>query len=155
MFNQISQGNVKLFLHTAGAQLAEKDREKLLAMKVDLIEGVVEDLVIESDSLKGVRLEGGKVVPIDALGVQTKFKANLSYASALGLTISSIPVGDWVKTNTPSGRTDVKGVWAVGNVADLMGQVATSAANGLLAGADINMDLVEEEVEAALALAKR
>jgi len=49
------------------------------------------------------------------------------------------------------GRTTVPGVWAAGNVAVLNAQVITSAAAGLWAGAQVNMDLVDEEATAAVA----
>lgn len=107
-----------------------------------------------SDTLRGVRLSDGREVAVDALAVQTKLSVNMSYARALDLTVAPTPVGHYVKVNTPSGRTDVRGVWAVGNVSDLMGQVATGAANGLLAGADINNDLVDEDAEAAVVQAQ-
>jgi thioredoxin reductase len=50
-----------------------------------------------------------------------------------------------------SGRTEVPGVWAAGNVTDLSAQVGASAAAGALAGAVINADLVEEETQLAVA----
>ena len=51
----------------------------------------------------------------------------------------------------PTGRTEVPGVWAAGNVTDLAAQVGAAAAAGALAGAVINADLVEEETRLAVA----
>src|SRR5690606_41806926 len=50
-----------------------------------------------------------------------------------------------------TGRTDVPGVWAAGNVTELSAQVAPAAAAGLGAGAQINADLVAEETRQAVA----
>ena len=50
-----------------------------------------------------------------------------------------------------AGTTDVPGVWAAGNAADLFAQVGASAAAGALAGAHMNADLVTAETDAALA----
>jgi thioredoxin reductase len=47
-------------------------------------------------------------------------------------------------------RTEVPGVWAAGNVADLSAQVGGSAAAGAMAGAQINADLVMEEARGAV-----
>jgi thioredoxin reductase len=47
-------------------------------------------------------------------------------------------------------RTEVPGVWAAGNVADLAAQVGGSAAAGAMAGAQINADLVMEEARRAV-----
>jgi thioredoxin reductase len=54
-----------------------------------------------------------------------------------------------------TGRTDVPGVWAAGNVTDLAAQVGASAAAGAVAGAQINADLVTEETAAAVAAMRR
>ena len=49
-----------------------------------------------------------------------------------------------------TGRTDVPGVWAAGNVTDLSAQVGGAAAAGALAGAQINSDLVLEDAGRAV-----
>ena len=49
-----------------------------------------------------------------------------------------------------TGRTDVPGVWAAGNVVDLSAQVGGAAAAGALAGAQINADLVLEDARRAV-----
>ena len=50
-----------------------------------------------------------------------------------------------------TGLTSVAGIWAAGNVSDPMAQVVTSAAQGLMAGAAINGDLVMEAARLAVA----
>ena len=50
----------------------------------------------------------------------------------------------------PDGATSVPGVYVAGNVADLRAQVVSSAAQGLMAGARINADLVEADTAAAV-----
>jgi thioredoxin reductase (NADPH) len=45
----------------------------------------------------------------------------------------------------------VPGVYAAGNVTDPRGQVISSAAAGLLAGAAINGDLIEDDTRRAVA----
>jgi len=51
----------------------------------------------------------------------------------------------------PAGRTEVQGVWVAGNVADVGAQVMGAAAAGTLAGAAINLDLIESDVRERLA----
>ena len=48
------------------------------------------------------------------------------------------------------GRTSVPGVWAAGSVVEPMAQLMASAASGLMAGAQINADLVETDLQAVL-----
>lgn len=45
----------------------------------------------------------------------------------------------------PGGATDVPGVWAAGNAADLYAGALQAAAAGVTAGAAINADLVAED----------
>ena len=54
-----------------------------------------------------------------------------------------------------TGRTDVPGVWAAGNVVDLSAQVGASAAAGAMAGAHINADLVMSDAQRASAHVRR
>ena len=48
------------------------------------------------------------------------------------------------------GATAVRGVYAGGNVSNLMAQVITAAAEGVMTGARINADLIEEETRWAV-----
>jgi thioredoxin reductase len=59
-------------------------------------------------------------------------------------------VGDRVPSET-AGQTAVPGVWVAGNVTDMTAQVGAAAAQGALAGAHINADLVAEETREAVA----
>ena len=52
----------------------------------------------------------------------------------------------------PSGATSVPGVYVAGNVADPQAQVIVSAADGLMAGAAINQDLVAVDAERAVTI---
>ena len=65
--------------------------------------------------------------------------ARAGFLASLGLT--TVPhasgMGEHVVVDA-TGRTDVPGVWAAGNVTDLSAQVGGSAAAGALAGAQIN-----------------
>ena len=49
------------------------------------------------------------------------------------------------------GVTAVPGVWVAGNVADVGAQVMGAAAAGTMAGAAINMDLVESDLRERVA----
>ena len=94
----------------------------------------------------GVTLAGGRRVARDHLVTQTRLTARADFLASLGLKAVEHPmgIGTYVPAEDPSGRTSVPGVWVAGNVTDPMGQVITSAAAGLTAGAMINMDLIIE-----------
>ncbi|WP_022886015.1 NAD(P)/FAD-dependent oxidoreductase [Glaciibacter superstes] len=153
LFRQLSQ-SVTFFLHAAPEPSAE-ELEELAARGIRVVSGRVESLTVTRDALTGVLMEDGTEHQIDALVVAPTFTARAGVLTDLGLEATAHPFG--VGTHVESdevGQTAVPGVWAVGNVTDLMAQVVTSAAAGLKAGATINADLIAEEVRAAVASAR-
>jgi thioredoxin reductase len=99
---------------------------------------------VASVSETGVTLADGTFVARDHLVVQSRMEARADFLAPLGLKPVEHPsgIGTHIPVEDPSGRTAVPGVWAAGNVTDLMAQVIASAAQGLAAGAMINMDLI-------------
>jgi thioredoxin reductase len=69
----------------------------------------------------------------------------------LGLATTEHPagVGSQIVAD-PTGRTAVPGVWAAGNVTDLMAPVIGAAAGAVTAGAAINNDLIAEDTRLAV-----
>ncbi|TCM41124.1 NAD(P)/FAD-dependent oxidoreductase [Kribbella sp. VKM Ac-2568] len=153
LFRQLSD-DVTLFLHT-GPTPSDEQWEELAARGISVVEGRVEAVEVTDDKLTGVRLEGGKVIPRQALAVQSVVRARVDFLAELGLKAVDQEFGDvYLGTAVqagPSGATEVPGVWVAGNVADLRSQVITSAAAGLTAGATINADLIAEETGLAVA----
>jgi hypothetical protein len=101
----------------------------------------------EADRLTGVELADGQVVARTAVFVRP---GNLSHddglLAGLGCELrAGFPVMD------ATGLTSVSGVRAAGNVADPRAQVITSAGAGSAAAIAINVDLVLDDVERAVA----
>ncbi len=153
LWRQISP-DVTLFLHTAPA-LTPEQAEQLAAMGVRVVEGEVADLVIADDHLAGVRMRNGEVIPRDTLVAASVVHAHADLLAGLGLQPEPLEMGGQVLatrvTPGPVGSTEIPGVWVAGNVADPMGQVITAAADGMRAGAAINMDLITEDTAQAVA----
>ncbi|MFC0627721.1 NAD(P)/FAD-dependent oxidoreductase [Kribbella deserti] len=153
MFRQLSD-DVTLFLHTA-PEPSEEDWERLAARGISVVTGKVEGLEITEDRISGVRLSTGQVIPRQALAIAPRFTARADVLKQLGLEPVQMLAGDYVIGSyipaEPDGRTSVPGIWVAGNVSDLRAQVISSAAAGLGAGASINMDLIAEDTNEALA----
>jgi thioredoxin reductase len=146
--------DLTLFRHT-GPELTDEEREQLAARDISVVPGVVAGLEVTGGRLTGVRIEGGDVVPREALVVAPRFTARAGVLTSLGL--ETVPqemnghvVGSYVPAD-PMGATAVPGVWVAGNVADLRAQVIGSAAAGLNAAAALNADLIAEDVRLAVA----
>jgi thioredoxin reductase len=123
---------------------------RLDALGVPVVDGRVAALVVEADRLTGIRLESGEVVAVDAAVVSPRAGARAAFLEELGLeTVEIEMMGRVVATRLdadPFGRTAVPGVWAAGSVVEPMAQLMASAASGLMAGAQINADLVEADL---------
>ena len=129
--------------------------EQLAAIGIVVETTAVTGVEIGDDRLSGIVLADGRTVAREALAVATRLEARTAHLSGLGLIVQDHPAG--VGTHVPTdatGRTEVPGVWFAGNVSDLMAQVGAAAAQGALAGAHINADLVAEEADAAVARAR-
>jgi hypothetical protein len=77
--------------------------------------------------------------------------ARVGFLAAFGLRPVQHPsgIGEYLPAD-PTGRTEVPGVWAAGNITDPVAQVGTAAAAGAAAAASINADLVAEETRQAV-----
>lgn len=115
-------------------------------------------LEVAGDALAGVRLADGRVVPRTALVVATQLIPCSDLLPGLGLTLEDVALGDVVVgRRVPAdvgGVTAAPGVRVAGNLTDPVPQVATAAAQGLGAGAQLNAELVAEDTARAVAAAR-
>ncbi|MET7304036.1 NAD(P)/FAD-dependent oxidoreductase [Embleya sp. NPDC005575] len=151
MFRQLTS-HVMLFAHTGGDP-TEEQWEQLAALGVDVVDGEVLSLEVDDrDRLSGVRLASGRSVPVDALVVAPRFVARAGFLAELGLAATEHAMGVGLQlVAEPGGFTGVEGVWAAGNVTDLMANVAVAAASGIQAAVAINTDLLGADAKAAVA----
>ncbi|MEK8170908.1 NAD(P)/FAD-dependent oxidoreductase [Streptomyces sp. M19] len=149
LFRQWSD-DITYFTHTL-APPTDEQAEQLAARGVRVVTGEVAALETAEDRLVGVRLRDGTMVAREALAIAPRMSARAGFLAALGCARrNTLGAGEYVPVDA-SGRTDVPGVWAAGNVADLTAQVGAAAAAGAMAGAQINADLVAEETRRAVA----
>jgi thioredoxin reductase len=142
----VRQWTHDLVYFTAPDLLTSAERSQLVARAIGIVEGTIEQLVVDDDRLRGVRMSDGSVVARDALFVPPRFVANNHLLVGLGCDVD----GDgWVSADN-TGRTSVAGVWAAGNVLDPRAQVITAAGAGSAAAIAINADLVEDDVRNAV-----
>jgi thioredoxin reductase/2-polyprenyl-3-methyl-5-hydroxy-6-metoxy-1,4-benzoquinol methylase len=151
LLRQLAQ-DVAFFQHTAPA-LTEEQSAELDAWGIRVVTGPVESLEVTGDRLTGLRLADGTVVARSAVAVAPRLVANSGVLADLGLRPTPHPmgIGEFIEAD-PKGQTAVPGVWAAGNVTDLMAQVVSAAAAGATAGAAINADLVAEDTRTSVRL---
>lgn len=139
----VRQWTHDLLYFTLPGSLTSAERSELVARAIGIVEGTIEQLVInDADQLVGVQLEDGCVVPRDALFVPPRLTPNSRLLVEVGCDVDA---EGWVTTDR-TGRTSVPGVWAAGNVVDPRAQVITAAGAGSAAAIALNVDLVDEDV---------
>ncbi len=152
LFRQWSE-RVALFL-LAGVTVTNEERRKLTARGIPVIDDGVDSIVVTDDRIVGVRLSSGDEYPADTVVVASRVIASSAVLDALGLAAGPNPMGadmGTAYTADATGRTEIAGVWAAGNVVNPMATVPASAAAGYLTGALVNAELIEEETEWAVA----
>ena len=142
----VRQWTHDLVYFTPPDTLTADERTQLVARAIGVVEGTIEQLVIDDDQLRGVQMSDGCVVPRDALFVPPRFVPNNHLIVDLGCDVDD---DGWVTTDA-TGRTSVPGVWAAGNVVDPRAQVITAAGAGSAAAIALNADLTEDDVRDAV-----
>ena len=115
------------------------------------------------DRVTGVEVADGRLTGVvaggmhgvDALVVATRLEPRAGFLASLGIEAVEHPSGIGRYVPSENGVSAVKGVWLAGNVTDPMAQIAVAAGQGLMAGAQVNADLVAEEVAEAVQRAAR
>ncbi|MFC7465019.1 NAD(P)/FAD-dependent oxidoreductase [Brachybacterium sp. GCM10030252] len=134
-----------------GTELDDETRERFDALGIRIVDDQLAEVIAdEGGGIAGVRLAGGEVVERRVLAVGTTMHARTEGLEPLGLPMEELPhgMGRHIVTGM-AGTTEVPGVWAAGNVAELSAQVGASAAAGALAGAHINAQLAAADAAVA------
>ncbi|MFN2344117.1 MAG: NAD(P)/FAD-dependent oxidoreductase [Dermatophilaceae bacterium] len=143
----VRQWTHDLLYFTPPGLLTPAERKGLVARAIGIIEGTIEQLIIdEDDHLRGVRMSDGSAVPREALFVPPRLVPRSQLLADLGCATND---DGWVTADN-TGRTSVQGVWAAGNVVDPRAQVITAAGAGSSAAIAINADLVDDDVRRAI-----
>ncbi|NAZ87569.1 FAD-dependent oxidoreductase [Kineococcus sp. T90] len=152
MWRQLSD-EVTVVLH--GAEPSPEQWEQFAARGVAVVDGPAAGVRVQGGALTGVQLADGHVVPARALAVASRPLVRAGFLAGLGLRPVDVEVMGHVVGSAlpagPAGATDVPGLRVAGNAADLVAQVGSSAAAGVLAGAALNADLVADDAARAVA----
>ena len=150
LFRQWSR-DVTLFLNDT-VEPTDEEWDKLAARSVTVVDGAVASVDAAEGVLTGLTLSHGSSFDVQALAVGTRMEARSALLESLGLSSRVHPsgAGRYIETDVMGGATAARGVYAAGNVSNLMAQVITAAAEGVMTGARINADLIEEETRWAV-----
>ena len=100
----VRQWTHDLVYFTPPGALTVTERSELVARAIGVVEGEIEQLVVDDDRLCGVQMNDGCVVPRDALFVPPRFVPNNQLIVDLGCDVDD---DGWVTTDA-TGRTSIR-----------------------------------------------
>ena len=143
----VRQWTHDLVYFTPPDTLTAAERTELLARAIGVVEGTIDQLVIDDDDqLRGVQMRRRLRHPPRRAVRPTPLRAQQRPAPRARLPRRCRRLGH----RRPAGRTSVPGVWAAGNVVDPRAQVITAAGAGSAAAIALNADLVDDDVRIAV-----
>ncbi|QNK70438.1 NAD(P)/FAD-dependent oxidoreductase [Variovorax sp. PAMC26660] len=135
-------GPTTLFLNGNNADaLDDEVRQKLQARGVTIEPGRVVGLEGAAPDLAGLRIDDGRLVPIDALYVAPRPRMGSPLAEQLGCAIDDGPVAPMIRTDMFKATT-VRGVYAAGDIATPFQNATLASADGVFAGVAVHRSLV-------------
>lgn len=131
---------------------SDEEAEQLAARGIGVVPGSVAAVESADGRVAGLRLADGTVVARDTIAVGPRSLVRAPFFAGLGLAPAQHPsgMGEHLPVDA-AGRTTVPGVWAAGNVTDPSAQVGAAASAAAFAAAQLNMDLVQEDIATAVA----
>ena len=131
-----------LTIFTNGAStLTPEQRDKIARHGIPVIEKELASLEHENGQLRHIRFKDGLKFELKALYSRPAFKQHCDIPESLGCTLNE---HGFIEAD-PFQKTCTDGVYACGDCTTMMRSVANAVAGGNMAGARINMDLIEEE----------
>jgi thioredoxin reductase len=146
----LRQWSPRVTYFRCGTELPDEQRARLIARGISVEESPVVEVLADAGKLTGVALDDGRVIPLDSIFTWPTPAPLHGLLLDLGAEVADSPFGVPFVITDPFGKTTVDGVWAIGNVATVSANVPLSMGMGSFAGAAVNADLIEEEIEAAL-----
>ncbi|TQL68380.1 thioredoxin reductase [Nocardioides albertanoniae] len=130
--------------------LEPADEERLLARGITLVPSPVVEVLGDGDQVTAVRTADDTLTEVGAIFTAGTLRPHDRFLTHLGLERSDSPVGSFLAVDA-TGKTSSDRIWAVGNVANPMANVPISMSAGTMAGSVVNMALVTEEFDRAVA----
>lgn len=139
-----------LLLHTQSPPTA-KQGEQLAARGIHTVTGEVARVETRDGRLSGARLATGEHIDLDALAVAPTSAPRADFLHQLGLDPQPHPsgTGEHIPADE-TGRTQIEGVWAAGNLTNPTLNVLGSANAGAIAAGAINAELIAQETADAV-----
>ncbi|WP_242636219.1 NAD(P)/FAD-dependent oxidoreductase [Myceligenerans salitolerans] len=147
----VRQWSDDVVVFAGGAGAIEPEAEtRLRARGIELVTSAVTEVLGDGETITGVRTEDGATVAVDAIFSGGQPEPHDTFLAHLGLSRTETPLGSFVEVDE-TGRTSAGRIWAVGNVVNPAATVPMAVGAGALTGGAVNMALVTEDFDRAVA----
>ncbi|MFE7226778.1 FAD-dependent oxidoreductase [Nocardioides sp. NPDC057577] len=147
----IRQWSDDVVVFTAGlGPLEEADEQRLLSRGITLVTSPVTEVLGDGDQVTAVRTADGLTTEVGAIFTAGTLRPHDGFLTHLGLDRAETPVGSFLAVDA-TGKTSSDRIWAVGNVSNPMANVPISMSAGTMAGSVVNMTLVTDDFDRAVA----
>jgi len=133
-------GQATLFLN-GNHTVDDEAHARLQARGVAIEPGRIAALEGPGRDLSGVRLDDGRLVPIDAMFMAPRTRPGSPLAGQLGCAFDDGPFGPVIRTDAMK-MTTVPGVFAAGDAAMMMHNATLASADGVMAGTSMHRAMV-------------
>ncbi|KAB1643478.1 FAD-dependent oxidoreductase [Gulosibacter chungangensis] len=133
-----------------GMHIPADIRSRLEVRGVRIIPSPITELLGEGTQLNAVRTADGTQIPLDALFLLGKIQPNDGFLGALQLARTETPMGSFISIDE-TGRTSVERIWATGNAVNPGAAIPQAAGDAAFAAAQMNLWLVNDDTDRALA----
>jgi len=138
----ISNWTNDLTLFTNGAStLTVEQRQKLTDKHINIIQTDLQEIAHEQGQMKSLIFKDGSKYQVKAMYARPPFEQHCDLPVQLGCTLNDHGL---LETNG-FGKTNVPGIYVAGDNSVLMRSVANAVATGMMAGAMLNKELIEED----------
>jgi len=123
------------------ASLSPEQLQRLEKSEISLVETKIVEIIHENGHLSSLVMNNGEQIQLNALYAAIPFQQHSSILESLGCEMTET---GHIRVD-PTQKASVPGVYACGDNSSPMRSVASAVNTGAIAGAMVNMDLVNEE----------
>jgi thioredoxin reductase/2-polyprenyl-3-methyl-5-hydroxy-6-metoxy-1,4-benzoquinol methylase len=147
----VRQWSDDIVVFSAGlGPLDAADEQRLQARGIRLVSKPVIEVLGDGDEVTAVRTDDGRLVEVDAIFTAGSAAPHDEFLAHLDLERTESPLGSFLAVDE-TGKTSNDRIWAAGNVTNPSANVAICMSAGATAGGVVNMALITEEFDQAVA----
>ena len=134
--------NEVIFFSNGPNQITSEERATLTSSGIAIEEQPIVSLSGQGEAIEQVELQDGRVWPLQALFLASKFSISTPIATQLGCELEESPFGWIIKTDDLKKETSVPGVFAAGDCTRFVHNISLAVADGANAGIFAHQSLV-------------